>query len=298
MGVPGAANWREDRDAQHLDGIEKIYVVIEPDRGGEAVRKWISQSAIRAPGATGHAASQRCIGPASGEPRRVQDPLASRLRLGRCPGRRTSRRRARSRAIRGLGECADLARSHAILELLDSELTGLGVVGERRGAKLLYLALTSRLLERPVSVVVKGPSSGGKSYVTESVLKLFPPSAFYALTAMSDRALAYSNEPLKHRHLVIYEAAGMSGEFATYLIRSLLSEGRLRYETVEKTKDGLAAEGNRARRPDRAARDDHGTAPTSRERNAHVEPDRHRYDRSRRRTSFKPCRRVSALMSI
>src|SRR3954468_19839037 len=57
---------------------------------------------------------------------------------------------------------------------------------------------------------------------------------------MSDRALAYSDEPLKHRHLVIYEAAGMAGEFATYLIRSLLSEGRVRYETVEKTKDGLA----------------------------------------------------------
>ena len=32
----------------------------------------------------------------------------------------------------------------------------------------------------------------------------------------------------------------MSGDFATYLIRSLLSEGRLRYETVEKTEDGLA----------------------------------------------------------
>src|SRR5262249_40738227 len=56
---------------------------------------------------------------------------------------------------------------------------------------------------------------------------------------MSDRALAYSNEPLRHRHLVIYEAAGMASEFATYLIRSLLSEGRLRYETVEKTKEGL-----------------------------------------------------------
>src|SRR3954453_22801304 len=115
----------------------------------------------------------------------------------------------------------------------------LGVVGERRGAKLIYLATTSRLLDRPVSVAVKGPSSGGKSYVTEAVLKLFPPSAFYALTAMSDRALAYSNEPLKHRHLVIYEAAGMASEFATYLIRSLLSEGHLRYETVAKTKNGL-----------------------------------------------------------
>src|SRR3712207_3603391 len=31
----------------------------------------------------------------------------------------------------------------------------------------------------------------------------------------------------------------MSGDFQTYLIRSLLSEGRLRYETVEKTSEGL-----------------------------------------------------------
>src|SRR5262249_17514319 len=51
-------------------------------------------------------------------------------------------------------------------------------------------------------------------------------------------ALAYSTEGLRHRHLIIYEAAGMAGEFASYLIRSLLSEGRLRYETVVKTRDG------------------------------------------------------------
>jgi hypothetical protein len=136
-------------------------------------------------------------------------------------------------------QCSDLARKANILEAFDQELSRLGLVGERRAAKLLYLALTSRLLDRPVSVAVKGPSSGGKSFVVERTLKFFPPTAFYPLTAMSDRALAYSNEPLQHRHLVIYEAAGMASEFATYLIRSLLSEGRLRYETVEKTKDGL-----------------------------------------------------------
>jgi hypothetical protein len=39
--------------------------------------------------------------------------------------------------------------------------------------------------------------------------------------------------------LVIYEAAGMTGEFASYLMRSLLSEGRVRYETVESTSGGL-----------------------------------------------------------
>ena len=51
---------------------------------------------------------------------------------------------------------------------------------------------------------------------------------------MSEHALIYSNEPLKHRMLVFYEASGMAGDLQTYLVRTLLSEGRLRYETVYK----------------------------------------------------------------
>jgi len=99
------------------------------------------------------------------------------------------------------------------------------------------LAVTSRLLKRPVSVALKGPSSGGKSHVVERVLSYFPKNAYYALTAMSDRTLAYSEEAIKNRFLVVYEAAGMSGEFATYPMRSLLSERRVRYESVEKTSE-------------------------------------------------------------
>jgi hypothetical protein len=116
---------------------------------------------------------------------------------------------------------------------------GRRVSGEVRTAKLLYLALTSRVLGRPVSVAVKGPSSGGKTYLVERVLDFFPDAAYHALTAMSDRALAYSEEPIKHRFLVFFEAEGMASDFATYLMRSLLSEGRLRYEFVEKTSEGL-----------------------------------------------------------
>ena len=56
---------------------------------------------------------------------------------------------------------------------------------------------------------------------------------------MSERALAYSKEPLVHRVLVLYEATALQGELGTYLIRSLLSEGCIRYETVEKTKNGM-----------------------------------------------------------
>jgi hypothetical protein len=133
----------------------------------------------------------------------------------------------------------ELAQSPNILERFYATLRASGVAGERRTAMILDLALTSRRLDRPVSIAVKGPSSGGKSYLVERVVEYFPESACYALTGMSEKTLAYSEEPIKHRFLILYEAAGMSGDFQTYLIRSLLSEGRVRYETVEKTSEGL-----------------------------------------------------------
>ena len=240
LGLPGAANWNEGRDVQHFDGIERIYVVVEPDKGGEAVRKWLAQSRIR------HRASILEL------PAPAKDPSALHLQndatfqrrwrvalLGALPWSAIEEKGAAEERSESWNVCADLAREHAILDLLDDELTKLGMVGERRCAKLVYLAVTSRLLERPVSVAVKGPSAGGKSFMVETTLRLFPPEAFHAMTAMSEKAVAYSNEPLKHRMLVIYEAAGMASEFGSYLIRSLLSEGRLRYETVEKTREGL-----------------------------------------------------------
>jgi hypothetical protein len=70
--------------------------------------------------------------------------------------------------------CERLARSPNILEEFAATLRSQGVVGEERAAKLLYLVLTTRFLDRPVSAVVKGPSSGGKSHLVESVLKFFP----------------------------------------------------------------------------------------------------------------------------
>ena len=139
------------------------------------------------------------------------------------------------------GQCSGLAREANILDKFTSDLQRVSLVGVEREAKLLYLAITSRVLDRPISIAVKGPSSSGKSYLVESVLSFFSSGSYYALTAMSDRALAYGQEPLQHRMLVLYEADGMNGDTASYLIRSLLSEGRVRYETVEKTAEGLTS---------------------------------------------------------
>lgn len=136
-------------------------------------------------------------------------------------------------------DCKQLAHEPRILESLADDVRRAGLVGEARAVKLIYLIVVSRHLDRPVSAAVKGPSSAGKSYLVERVLSFFPGLAYYALTAMSDHALAYSEEPLVHRMLVLYEAAGMEGDNATYMMRSLLSEGCVKYETVDKSDGAL-----------------------------------------------------------
>ncbi len=243
LGVPGAATWKEEW-AAHLDGIPLLYVVVEPDAGGEATRRWVDASAIR----------ERVRFVELGD---AKDPSGLYLRDPALFGERwaaalegavpwvdpadVGAQEARDAAWAG---CQEIAVQPDIPGVFGRALTRSGFAGDVRVPKLLFLALVSRMLDRPVSVAVKGPSSGGKSFAVEQTLRFFPPSAYYALTAMSEHALAYSTEPIAHRFLVLYEAAGLGSDFATYLIRSLLSEGRLDYETVEKSPKG----GMRARR--------------------------------------------------
>ena len=121
----------------------------------------------------------------------------------------------------------------------------MGLVGEERTAQLEYLMLTSRLLRKPVSGVVKGLSSTGKSFTTECVVELFPDEAKLVMTAMSERALIYLEDDLAHRTVVLYEAVALrEGREKTddnqtaYIVRSLLSEGQIRYPTVVRDGDG------------------------------------------------------------
>lgn len=46
VGLPGAGGWNEERDAHLFDGVPVIFVVIEPDKGGEATIRWLSRSSI------------------------------------------------------------------------------------------------------------------------------------------------------------------------------------------------------------------------------------------------------------
>lgn len=238
LGLPGASNWEENRDASLLAELATIYVVIS-DGGGDAIMGWLRRSSIaprvrliRLTGATDTSALY------------LADPDGFRTAFQRALDKAESyqaavEREAEAEATHAREAAGDLVDECDVLRRFTTDLIGSGLVGEERNAKVLFLAMTTRLFERPVSVAVKGPSSGGKSHTVEVVLRFFPASAYWSRTAMSERALAYSDEDFRHRHLIVFEAAGMTGDFGSYLIRSLLSEGRLRYELVEKTKDGI-----------------------------------------------------------
>jgi len=238
IGLPGAASWREAW-ADHLDGIPTIYVPIEADAGGQQVLKWLASSSIRE-----RVRLIRLRDAKDPSELYLSDPDRFRERWQLAvqesiPWAEEEQRQAQERMRATWEKCESLARQPRILDRFAAELAACGVAGEARVVKLIYLAVTSRLLPKLVSIAIKGPSSGGKSYLVQRVAEFMPPSAYYALTGMSEKALAYSEEPLEHRFLILYEATGVDSKFANYLMRSLLSEGQLRYVTVEKTNSGL-----------------------------------------------------------
>ena len=237
LGIPGASQWK-DAWARHLDGLDPVYVVEEPDQGGQTLGKALAASPLR-----DRLRVVRLDGAKDLSELHCQDPARFRERLEFALDQAQSvadLAHAEAEAERAtlLKVCSDLAQSPRLIDRLQDSLRDQGVAGEARVSSLVFLAVVSRFLPRLVSVVVKGVSSAGKSHLVQQTLRHVPPSAYYALSAMSEKVLVYSAEPLAHRQLVIYEAAGLSGEFQTYALRTLLSEGRLRYEVTEKGPDG------------------------------------------------------------
>jgi hypothetical protein len=107
------------------------------------------------------------------------------------------------------------------------------MAGEEKLAKLLYLICTSRLLRKPMHAVIKGPSSAGKSEIRKQVLKFFPPEDIISFTAMSDKALIHHRADFQHAILSMAEADGSKERaFQDYLLRELMSEGKIRYDVV------------------------------------------------------------------
>lgn len=138
--------------------------------------------------------------------------------------------------------------SDALIERIRADVAALGVAGEQDVVLTVYLTGVSRLLDRPLAVIVKGPSASGKSYVIEKVASLFPPETVLQATQMTPQALFYMPEgSLEHRFVVAGERSRIQGDEAaesTRALREMLSGGHLsKFHTVRTSNGTTQAEG-------------------------------------------------------
>lgn len=127
------------------------------------------------------------------------------------------------------------------LALLRRSLRRRGYAGDTDAPELLHVGFTgSRLLERPLGIAVRGPSSAGKSFAVETVADYQPEGAIHDMAGVSERFLAYADLDTEHAYVVIAEASALhdDGVGAT-IIRELAWGSQLRYGTLESTADGI-----------------------------------------------------------
>lgn len=136
-------------------------------------------------------------------------------------------------SARNIIECGD------VLRLFAKEI-GSDLAGESLNAKLLYIIGTSRLFDKTMHAAIKGTSSGGKSLLRQQVLRFFPEEDVVSFTTLSEKALLYYKDDFAHKILSMGEAAGAEEQtLQDYLLRELISEGRLHYPVVQKVEGQL-----------------------------------------------------------
>jgi DNA primase len=119
-----------------------------------------------------------------------------------------------------------LLKSPNLMARIVDDFDACGVVGERTNKLVGYLAAVSRLLDRPLAVVIQSSSAAGKSSLMDAVLGFVPEEARTKYSAMTGQSLFYMGQTsLKHRILAIAEEEGASR--ASYAMKLLQSEGEL-----------------------------------------------------------------------
>jgi len=157
IGLPGAGCWNDSRDSEHFDGIQSIYVVIEPDQGGESVKKWVAKSAIKDRVKLVTLPNKDPSGLYVNDPGSFIKSFSNALEKAQ-PYLEYERLELDAEHKEAWEQCQELAKKKKILDHFIRDFGRLGVVGEDRAGKLIYLAVTSRFLSSPVSIVLKGPS--------------------------------------------------------------------------------------------------------------------------------------------
>ncbi|HLJ67571.1 MAG TPA: hypothetical protein VKX16_09455, partial [Chloroflexota bacterium] len=236
LGVPGATNWRPERDVPALEGIGTIFLVAEPGDAGAKLAESISASP---------AVAERLRLIHLGE---FKDPsglyLAARAEFphrfeaamrAATPWQTVADQRRHAAAEAAYAEASGLLNDPRLMERVGEAITASGHAGDVSPVMLVYISATSRLLSRPINLSIVAPSAAGKNHAADAAVALLPTDAVHRMDASSERALIYTDETLANRIVYVSEADSIPDEGpSASAIRSIAEANKMVYDVVER----------------------------------------------------------------
>lgn len=122
-----------------------------------------------------------------------------------------------------------------VLDRAAGAMESLGHVGEEQAKRLCYLVATSRLMEKPLSVLLLAPSASGKSAILDAVAGLMPEEQVVPLARLTAQSLYYMGADALRNKVVLVDEYEGTGD-ADHPLRVLQSRGELRLATTVKGK--------------------------------------------------------------
>lgn len=130
-----------------------------------------------------------------------------------------------------LKDARETLRSPELMQQIVKDVQKTGVAGEDELIAALYLVAVSRMLPKPLSAIIQGSSSSGKSFVLDKVGKLMPDEAVVRAVDMTANSLYYMPQgSLVHRLVLGGERSrGKAHEKgdATRALREMITTGEL-----------------------------------------------------------------------
>lgn len=123
-------------------------------------------------------------------------------------------------------QALNVLKSKNLMKEILSDFRKCGIVGEEEALLFGYIACISRLLPKPLGILIVSRSGAGKSSIQEAITNFIPEEDLLRFSRITAQSLFYKEkDALKHKVLSIAEEDGMQD--AIYSIRTLQSDQRL-----------------------------------------------------------------------
>jgi len=160
-----------------------------------------------------------------------------KYRLEEIKAEQSAEKETRILSAKEIAEAKENLQAENLLEITSQDLQNTGIQGEEENALILLLAMTSRKMRDPLSVICLARSGVGKSYLMEKVAQCIPSEEAKEHTQFSGNSFYYfKREEIKGTVFLIEDLDG--AQEVMFPIRELQTKKRISKTVTIKDKNG------------------------------------------------------------